>query len=817
MDGLQRTELTAGPYRLIRVLGSGGMGVVHEAWDTRLDRRVALKMLHPHLLADPSILARFEREAKKAARIEHPNVVRVYRIDSFNQHTVIEMQYIEGAPLNTLLRTGPLSPMHAAAVLRQILEALQACHDHGIIHCDLKPGNLLVTRHGQVILGDFGIARALHDCGSMESASGPMSGPMWGTPQYSPPEAWEGGAVSPQWDLYAAGALTYEAVTGVPPFRGATPAALMRAVLTDSPSALRVERPEVSDAFSDLVGALMARDPAARPASAREALKLLKNTPEYEMNTQSTEPLQIPKSAPQAPTNARVEHSRNTRENRTRLPLVVVSAMLLVLVLVAIAFVYRRKHPIPAMPPSSGIAAHGPGTTAPPPQVSVAASNPGAEDLLVAQGVPYFSDDDGVHGRELWCLNELTGEARMLADLAPGPESSNPRHFMERPHGGFVFAATTPAEGEELWYCSDMGGGHFEAHLIKDIIPGAMGSNPFPLAANDTLVLFFATTLASGRELWCTNTQEGQTAMVADLLPGVNNSMPSTARVCADADGAYVVAIADAERGCVLFRYDCRSNSIWEIGDVGEDTGYMANIGKRLAFASTDMDHGYELWIYDESSQKCGMIADLWPGPPSSSPSQFYAFGDSVLFQARTAETGLEPWISDGTPSGTTLLRDINPGPGDSDPYGFVTAGNRTFFRAKDDAYGQELWVRDGTSDGTKRVADVMPGTGSGNPYNLSPLGESLFFTADDGIHGEELWRAVLIDGTWQAKLVIDLYPGSQGSEPHQLQWDTDRIGYFLGKTPDARAVLYRLDLITDEPWHASAVAFPSVKRPDAL
>ena len=134
------------PYRILRQIGSGGMGTVYEAWDTRLERRVALKTIHPHLLQVSSISRRFENEAKRAARIEHPNVVRVYRVDHVDGQMVIEMQFIDGAPLNVLLQSGPLSPVQTADLLRQLFEALAACHEQGVIHCDLKPGNVLITR-----------------------------------------------------------------------------------------------------------------------------------------------------------------------------------------------------------------------------------------------------------------------------------------------------------------------------------------------------------------------------------------------------------------------------------------------------------------------------------------------------------------------------------------------------------------------------------------------------------------------------------------------------------------------------------------------
>jgi len=776
MKEVRGDEEGAAPYRLIRVVGSGGMGVVHEAWDTRLDRRVALKMLHPHLLEHGDVSARFEREARKAARIEHPNVVRVYRVDTIDGRVAIEMQFIEGTPLNKLLRSGPLSPEQAADLLRQVLDALEACHAQGVIHCDLKPGNLVVTHGGHVVLTDFGIARALYDAGAAETAPDSLSGPLWGTPQYSPPEAWTGEAVTSRWDLYAAGALVYEAVSGAPPFRGQTPAALMNAILSTSPPPLKAEWPEVSGAFSDLVESLMARDPEARPASARASLAILRETPEFGLHAPDTEPLQISARPERLDRDATASGTRIApRFTRSRwgwtLSLVVLATLL------AVGFAYRNNRPRETRTDDA-------------PEAPVTITSR-ATELFIVQDEALFAAEDSAHGWELWSVHYSKG-ARLAADIAPGPDSSNPRRFMMR-RGGFVFAATTPEAGEELWY-GQSNNGEYDVRMIKDIIPGPMGSDPEPVAANETLVLFYATTLAAGRELWCTNTtSEQQTAMVADVFPGVDGSVPMRPRVYSDAGGAYIVAIADVRRGCVLFHYDYATHSLREVGDVAEDAGGMAKAGRRLVFSNADEAHGWEVWVHDESTREFGILADLWPGPESSNPSQFATWGDRVLFQARTKESGTELWISDGTAAGTNQIADINPGPGDSDPYGFVVAGDRVFFRAKDDACGRELWVTDGTERGTMRVADLWPGSDSGEPYNLVARGNGLFFTASDGVHGEELWWTGPVGDTWQPSLVADLYPGPLGAEPHNLRLASDGCAYFWARTPETGVTVFRL------------------------
>lgn len=750
------------PYEIVRIIGSGGMGVVHEAWDTRLERRVAIKTVHPHLLQDPSIALRFENEAKRAARIEHPNVVRVYRVDNLDGRTVIEMQFIDGTPLNVLLQSGSLSPTHTANLLRQLLEALAACHAQGVIHCDLKPGNVLVTQDGHAVLTDFGIARALYGADMAGTQSGALSAPLWGTPQYCPPEAWEGSDVSLRWDLYAAGVLVYEAVTGGPAFSGQTRMALMKQILTSMPQPLSTIRPDVSGAFSRLVSQLMARDPELRPASAKVALAVLRDTPEHRSSGDAwdTQPLTCIGPDPSV-----------KGADRSRRSTFVVSVMLAILLMAAtVAGI--------AWPRSAGLQS-GSGSITP------TTRDPKSSNLLVIGDCGYFAADDGEHGRELWVADVAQGgECRLVADIVPGSGSSNPRNLMARPHGGFVFAATTPETGEELWYGISPDGSSYSIMMIKDILPGPMGSEPVPVASARTMVLFYATTLMEGRELWCTTgISEQQTALVRDLNPGVEGSIPMRPRVYGVLDNVYVVAIPDAIRGCVLFKYDFSDNTLREIGDVGEDTAPRGTANGKVFMANTDNDHGYELWTYDAKNRVLGMIADLQPGPDGSYPSEFGSWNDQVLFRAQTDEVGIELWLSDGSAGGTGLIKDINPGRADSDPNSFVPLGEYVFFRAKDDACGRELWVTNGTAAGTERVCDLMPGPESGEPYNMVARGPYLFFSAKDPEHGEELWRTHRDEERWITELVADLYPGPTGSEPHMLQWTDRGEGLFLAKT----------------------------------
>lgn len=214
-------------YEIGEVIGRGGMAEVHEARDVRLGRRVAIKILRPDLARDPDFQVRFRREAQSAAALNHPNIVAVYdsgedRLDGAEGQPqvvvpYIVMEYVDGMTLRQLLASGRrLLPERALEIASGVLSALDYAHRHGIVHRDIKPGNVMLTRSGDVKVMDFGIARALNEAGtSITSTSAVM-----GTAQYLSPEQARGEVVDARSDLYSTGVLLYELLTGRPPFTG---------------------------------------------------------------------------------------------------------------------------------------------------------------------------------------------------------------------------------------------------------------------------------------------------------------------------------------------------------------------------------------------------------------------------------------------------------------------------------------------------------------------------------------------------------------------------------------------------------------------
>lgn len=255
-----------GHYRILRRLGQGGMGVVYEASDERLDRRVALKTIAA-LAPDDAARKRFHREARAAASVNHPNVCQLYDVGEHAGEPYLVMELLEGAPLSERLRGGALSVADALPIALGILAALSALHARGVIHRDLKPSNVFLTPHGVKLL-DFGLAR--NDAELEVSASSltalTRTGMIMGTPRYMAPEQVTGDAVDARADLFAAGAVLFEMLAGRPAFGGGNAIEILHATLHEQPPAL-TGSPAVA-ATDRVIHRALAKRPGDRPPSA---------------------------------------------------------------------------------------------------------------------------------------------------------------------------------------------------------------------------------------------------------------------------------------------------------------------------------------------------------------------------------------------------------------------------------------------------------------------------------------------------------------------------------------------------------------------
>lgn len=268
-------RMLAGRYRVGALIGRGGMSDVHVGTDTRLGRQVAIKLLKPQLATDPSFRMRFRQEAQSAARMAHPTIVRVFdageeTVRDQSGHEVqlpfIVMEHVEGRLLKDIIHEGPLEPLAAARVIEGVLTALEYSHRAGVVHRDIKPGNIMITTGGQVKVMDFGIARAVSESATTVA----QTTAILGTASYFSPEQAKGEVVDARTDLYSTGVVLFELLTGRPPFRGDTPVAVAYQHVSERPVKPSVINPKVSPALDTVVLHALAKDRTVRYQTAAE-------------------------------------------------------------------------------------------------------------------------------------------------------------------------------------------------------------------------------------------------------------------------------------------------------------------------------------------------------------------------------------------------------------------------------------------------------------------------------------------------------------------------------------------------------------------
>jgi len=259
------TRVFANRYELGEEIGHGGMAEVYLAHDRLLDRRVAVKVLSPQFASDPTNVERFRREARAAAGLNHPHIVGVYDWGEEDDTSFIVMEYVPGQTLREILQTyGRLGPMDAARIGADIADALSFAHAHGVVHRDVKPGNVLVTPQGQVKVTDFGIARA--------ETSEPLTktGAVLGTATYFSPEQAQGFPLDGRSDVYALGVVLYEMLTGVAPFTASSPVSVAYKHVRETPAPPSSLVPDLPGAMDRIVLTAMAKDVDERYPSAQD-------------------------------------------------------------------------------------------------------------------------------------------------------------------------------------------------------------------------------------------------------------------------------------------------------------------------------------------------------------------------------------------------------------------------------------------------------------------------------------------------------------------------------------------------------------------
>jgi len=349
----------------------------------------------------------------------------------------------------------------------------------------------------------------------------------------------------------------------------------------------------------------------------------------------------------------------------------------------------------------------------------------------------YFTSYSPEAGNELWEIPSLGAPARLLADVFPGPNGSRagPLGILD---GELILSADDGVHGLEPW-------APYEQGVLADIEPGLRESYPHHPVRLNGFIYFLA-----GTDLWRTDGRAAGTTRVATV-----NAEWSWAMIAGEDRLALLTQRPDEDFD--LWFSDGRPAGTVHVATVPLPTSRgprawpipLAFVGSTLLFAADDDAHGVELWRSDGTAAGTGLLADINPGPDSSSPGAAASAGSAVLFFAADAEHGREPWTSDGTAAGTALLADLQPGPLSSRDWTDEPAaviGDAFVFGASDGARGLELWRSDGTAAGTALLQDIVPGVRSSSPRHFTVSGNHLFFTANDNQHGRELWAVPLRD-----------------------------------------------------------------------
>jgi TolB-like protein/Tfp pilus assembly protein PilF/tRNA A-37 threonylcarbamoyl transferase component Bud32 len=265
---------TLAHYRVIAAIGAGGMGEVYRATDTKLGRDVALKVLPPDVARDPERLARFQREARAIAALNHPHIVTIFSVEETGGVHFLTMELVEGQSLDRLISASGLSVEQIVQIASALADALAAAHEKGIVHRDLKPANVMVTNDGRVKVLDFGLAKDVRTDNSSDatltSAGRTQAGIVMGTPAYMSPEQVAGRPLDHRTDIFSLGIILYEMATGRRPFEGTSSAELASAILRDNPAAITSTRADLPSDLTRIIRRCLEKDPRHRVQTARD-------------------------------------------------------------------------------------------------------------------------------------------------------------------------------------------------------------------------------------------------------------------------------------------------------------------------------------------------------------------------------------------------------------------------------------------------------------------------------------------------------------------------------------------------------------------
>lgn len=388
----------------------------------------------------------------------------------------------------------------------------------------------------------------------------------------------------------------------------------------------------------------------------------------------------------------------------------------------------------------------------------------------VLEGNLYFSGNNGTQGFELWRTDGTLPGTTLVKDINPGAVGSDPFEPILL-NGILYFTADDGVHGYELWRTDGSTDG---TYLVKDIRPGAEGSYLYGLVAWNGALYFSADDGVHGWELWRSDGTADGTTLVKDINPGAADS---NAELFAPLSGVLLLKATTDEYGWELWRTDGTADGTALVKDIrpGPDDASLKYpaVMNNMVYFNDDAGDGPGLWRSNGTDAGTYLVS---PATHTDYPYDMTAVGNTLYFSAYSAGYGTELWKSDGTLAGTTLVKDVNPGATGSGPNYLTAVGNTLYFNAHTDAAGSELWKSDGTAAGTVLVKDIWPGTDVSNPHNLVAAHGRLYFVATNGAaaNGAELWQS---DGTEVGTVrLTDINPGDGSSNPYELTAVGDRL-----------------------------------------
>ncbi|MEP6636995.1 MAG: protein kinase [Acidobacteriota bacterium] len=328
-------------YRIIKKLGAGGMGEVYLALDTKLDRKVAIKVLPPDSLAEEHLKKRLVREAQAAAKLDHPNICAIYDVNEADSFTFIVMQYIEGESLAESMSRQPLSVSTALSIIEQAAEGLAEAHAHGIVHRDIKPQNMMLTSRGQLKILDFGLAKQMRSSEAVDGEAATATllstpGLVIGTMPYMSPEQVQGEPLGASSDIFSLGVTFYEMLAGKHPFKDKSAAATISRILLGEPTPTEKFEAQVSPELQTLLSKMLRKDKAARYQSAQDFLTDLRQLPASRPTAETRVEAPSTNEASAITPQQNAVDSILMRARRNKWPLLA-SALALVLLIVAVS------------------------------------------------------------------------------------------------------------------------------------------------------------------------------------------------------------------------------------------------------------------------------------------------------------------------------------------------------------------------------------------------------------------------------------------------------------------------------------------------